>query len=326
MGPGALSNVLTALRLSTHPDLLIGLDVSDDAAVYKLNETTAIVQTVDFFPPIVDDAYTYGAIAAANALSDVYAMGARPLMALVIAAFPDDLSQDLILAILQGGADKVAEAGAVIAGGHTVVDREPKYGLCVTGVIEPSNVTPKANAQPGDLLLLTKPLGTGVITTAIKRGVGQPEHLESAIASMLRLNKLAAEIAQTVTIHSATDITGFGLLGHAAEIARNSRVGLRFMADALPLLPGALSYAREKIVPGGLVRNQQFLEQDAYVSYGPGVDPGRQLLLFDPQTSGGLFFVLPPAEAEVLEQHFADVGQPCWRIGEVVAGSGITVV
>ena len=326
MGPGALSSVLAALQLPTHPDLLIGLDVSDDAAVYRLNATTAIVQTVDFFPPIVDDAYTYGAIAAANSLSDVYAMGGRPLMALVIAAFPDDLPQDLIRAILQGGADKVAEAGAVIAGGHTVVDKEPKYGLCVTGLIEPSKATPKAKAQPGDLLLLTKPLGTGVITTAIKRGAGQPEHLEAAVASMLRLNRLAAEIAQTVTVHSATDITGFGLVGHAAEIARNSRVGLRFMVDALPLLPGALEYARQQIVPGGLFRNRQFLEQDNYVNYSPTVDPGRQLLLFDPQTSGGLLFVLPPAEAEVLEQRFADAGQPCWRIGEVVAGAGIEVV
>jgi selenide, water dikinase len=232
MGPGALSSVLAALQLPRHPDLLIGLDVSDDAAVYRINEATALVQTVDFFPPIVDDAYTYGGIAAANALSDVYAMGGRPVMTLVVAAFPEDLPQDVTLAILQGGADKVAEAGAVIAGGHTVMDKEPKYGLCVTGLIEPGKVTPKANAQPGDVLLLTKPLGTGVITTAIKRNIGLSEHLDAAVASMLRLNRQAAEIAQAVTVHSATDITGFGLLGHAAEIARNSRVGLRFSAEA----------------------------------------------------------------------------------------------
>lgn len=326
MGPGALSSVLAALQLPAHPDLLIGLDISDDAAVYRLNDTTTIVQTVDFFPPIVDDAYTYGAIAAANALSDVYAMGGRPLMALVIAAFPDDLPHDLILAILQGGADKVAEAGAVIAGGHTVVDREPKYGLCVTGLIEPGKVTPKAGAQPGDVLLLTKPLGTGVITTALKRGVGQPEHLDAAVASMLRLNRLAAEIAQTVTVHSATDITGFGLLGHAAEIARNSNVGLRFSAEALPLLPGALDYARQQIVPGGLGRNRQFLEQDGYVSCGAAVDAARQLLMFDPQTSGGLLLALPPPDAARLEQRYAEAGQPCWPIGEVVAGQGIEVV
>ena len=326
MGPGALSSVLSALQLPTHPDLLIGLDVSDDAAVYKINESTALVQTVDFFPPIVDDAYTYGAIAAANSLSDVYAMGGRPLMALVVAAFPEDLPHAVIQAILQGGADKVAEAGAVIAGGHTVMDKEPKYGLCVTGVIEPGKVTPKANAQPGDVLLLTKPLGTGVITTAIKRNVGQAEHLDAAVASMLQLNKRAAEIAQSVSVHSATDITGFGLLGHAAEIARNSRVGLRFTAESLPLLPGALDYARDKVVPGGLYRNQQFLEQDGYVRYNEQIDPGRKLLLFDPQTSGGLLVVLPPDQTALLEQRYAEAGQSCWRVGEVVAGAGIEVV
>lgn len=326
MGPGALSSVLAALQLPTHPDLLIGLDVSDDAAVYQINESTALVQTVDFFPPIVDDAYTYGAIAAANSLSDVYAMGGRPLMALVVAAFPEDLPHAVIQAILQGGADKVAEAGAVIAGGHTVMDKEPKYGLCVTGVIEPGKVTPKANAQPGDVLLLTKPLGTGVITTAIKRNVGQAEHLDAVVASMLHLNKTAAEIAQSVVVHSATDITGFGLLGHAAEIARNSRVGLRFTAETLPLLPGALDYAYNKVVPGGLYRNQQFLEQDGYVRYTAAIDPGRKLLLFDPQTSGGLLIVLPPEQAELLEQCYAEAGQSCWRVGEVVAGAGIEVV
>jgi selenide, water dikinase len=325
MGPGALSNVLAALQLPDHPDLLIGLDVSDDAAVYRINETSALVQTVDFFPPIVDDAYTYGAIAAANALSDVYAMGGRPIMALVVAAFPEDLPRDLTLAILQGGADKVAEAGAVIAGGHTVMDKEPKYGLCVTGLIAPDKVTPKANAQPGDVLLLTKPLGTGVITTAIKRGVGLPKHLDAAVASMLRLNKQAAEIAQHVTVHSATDITGFGLLGHAAEIARNSGVGLRFSAEALPLLPGALDYARQTIVPGGLYRNQQFLEQNGYLRYGDGIDPGHKLLLFDPQTSGGLLIVLPPDAADELERRYAEAEQPCWRIGEVLPGAGIEI-
>lgn len=326
MGPGALSTTLAALRLPTHPNLLIGLDVSDDAAVYQINDQQAIVQTVDFFPPIVDDPYTYGAIAAANSLSDVYAMGARPILALAIAAFPESLGRDVIAAIMQGGADKVAEAGAVLAGGHTVVDNEPKYGLCVTGLIEPHKVTAKANAQPGDVLLLTKPLGTGVITTAIKRGVGDPAHLDAAVANMLRLNKVAAELAQTVEVHSATDITGFGILGHAAEVARNSGVGLRIDAEALPLLPGALDYAARGIVPGGLGRNQAYFEQDGYVRYAPDVDPARKLLLFDPQTSGGLFVVLPPMAASDLEQRYAAAGQPCWRVGEVIADSGIEVV
>lgn len=326
MGPGALSNILSTLRLPTHPNLLIGLDISDDAAVYQIDATTALVQTVDFFPPIVDDAYTYGAIAAANALSDIYAMGGRPILALAIAAFPDDLPAEVIQAILQGGADKVAEAGAVVAGGHTVVDKEPKYGLCVTGLIAPDKATAKANAQPGDVLLLTKPLGTGVITTAIKRGQGRREHLDATVASMLRLNKVAAEIAQTVDVHGATDITGFGLLGHAAELARNSGVGLRIDAEALPLLPGALHYAADNICPGGLFRNQEYVAQNGYVRYSATLDPGRKLLLFDPQTSGGLLIVLPPAAAATLEQRYAEADQDCWRIGEVVAGGGIEII
>lgn len=325
MGPGALSDVLAGLRLQTHPDLLIGLAVSDDAAVYKLNDTTALVQTVDFFPPIVDDPYTFGAIAAANALSDIYAMGGKPLMALAIAGFPEDLPPDVVRAILQGGADKVAEAGAVVAGGHTVVDQEPKYGLCVTGVIDPARVTPKANAQPGDLLLLTKPLGTGIITTAIKRKQAQQAHLEAAINSMLLLNRKAAELAQAVEIHSATDITGFGLLGHAAEIARNSGVRMQIQAGALPILPGALEYAQAGIAPGGLERNRDFLEHDQFVSYQADIEPGRKALLFDPQTSGGLLFVLPPTAAGQLQELCTAAQQPCWQIGTVTDGTGIIV-
>ncbi len=326
MGPGALTHVLAGLRLATHPNLLIGLDISDDAAVYRLDDETALVQTVDFFPPIVDDAYTYGGIAAANALSDIYAMGARPVLALAIAAFPEDLPGATIQAILQGGVDKVAEAGAVVAGGHTVVDREPKYGLCVTGLMNPRRVTAKAHAQPGDVLLLTKPLGTGVITTAIKRDQGQPAHLEAAVASMLRLNKVAAELAQTVEVHSATDITGFGLIGHAAELARNSGVGLQIEVRALPLLPGAVEYARDGIAPGGLYRNQEFLEQDGFVRYAGVIDAGRRLLLFDPQTSGGLLLALAGSAATELEGRYAEAGELCWRIGEVVPGSGIAIM
>jgi selenide,water dikinase len=326
MGPGALTNILAGLRLPGHPDLLIGLDVSDDAAVYKLGEGSALVQTVDFFPPIVDDPYTFGAIAAANALSDIYAMGGRPVLALAIAGFPEDLPADVIRAILQGGADKVAEAGAALAGGHTVVDQEPKYGLCVTGLVDPARVTPKANARAGDVLLLTKPLGTGLITTASKRWAVEPADLDAAIASMLTLNRRAAELASAVEIHSATDITGFGLLGHAAEIARNSGVGLRFVAADLPLLPGALDYARAGIAPGGLGRNRDFLERDGYVQIAESVDPARRMLLYDPQTSGGLLLVLPPEAADVFVSACAAVGQPVWRVGEVIAGEGIEVV
>lgn len=325
MGPGALSGLLAALRLPTSPNLLIGLEVSDDAAVYKLDEGMALVQTVDFFPPIVDDPYAFGAIAAANALSDVYAMGGRPILALAIAAFPEDLDPAVAAAVLQGGADKVAEAGAVVAGGHTVVDREPKYGLCVTGLVDPARLTPKGGARPGDRLLLTKPLGTGLITTAIKRGEGDEAHLATATASMLRLNRRAAELAAAYEVRGATDITGFGLLGHAAELARQSGVGLRFEVAALPLLPGALEYARRGIAPGGLGRNRRHVEADGYVSYAPAVDEAHRLLLSDPQTSGGLLIALPPGAADELLRRCADAGEPCWLVGEVVAGEGIAV-
>lgn len=325
MGPGALTNMLAGLHLPTHPRLLIGLDASDDAAVYQIDGATALVQTVDFFPPIVDDPYTYGAIAAANALSDIYAMGGRPILALAIAAFPEDLPPAVARAILQGGIDKVAEAGAVVAGGHTVVDKEPKYGLCVTGLVVPDRLTPKANARPGDVLLLTKPLGTGIITTAVKQGKGAATYLAAAVASMLLLNRQAAELAQQVDVHGATDITGFGLLGHAAEIARNSGVGMSIAAGALPTLPGALEYAAQDIAPGGLRRNQQFLEADGYVRTAPDLDHARRLLLYDPQTSGGLLLVVPPDAADQLAALCQAAGQGCWRIGEVVAGHGITI-
>lgn len=252
-------------------------------------------------------------------------MGARPILALAIAGFPDELPAEYVRAILQGGADKVAEAGAVVAGGHTVVDQEPKYGLCVTGLVDPARITPKANAQVGDRLLLTKPLGTGLITTAAKRHAAGQSHLDAAIASMLTLNRRAAELAAMVEIHSATDITGFGLLGHAAEIARHSAVGLRIMADALPLLPGALDYARAGMAAGGLGRNRDFLERDGYVQIDDRVDPALRLLLYDPQTSGGLLFMLPAAATESLQAACEAAGQPCWHIGEVIAEPGILV-
>src|SRR5262245_57067257 len=280
MGPAALAQVLRSLTLSSSPNVLVGLGVPDDAAVYRIADDLALVQTVDFFPPIVDDPYTFGAIAAANALSDIYAMGGRPILALAIAGFPEDLPAAVIGAILQGGADKVAEAGAVIAGGHTVIDKEPKYGLCVTGLVHPDRITAKAHARPGDALLLTKPLGTGVITTAHKRGVVAEDHLQAAIASMLRLNRHAAELAAAAAPHSATDITGYGLLGHAAELARNSGVGLAIDVERVPLLPGALDYARQGIVPGGLTRNREFLLNDEVVRLVVGLDDARTQLPF----------------------------------------------
>jgi selenide,water dikinase len=325
MGPAALAQVLRSLTLPASPDVLVGLGVPDDAAVYRISDDLALVQTVDFFPPIVDDPYTFGAIAAANALSDIYAMGGRPILALAIAGFPEDLPPAVIAAILQGGADKVAEAGAVVAGGHTVVDKEPKYGLCVTGLIHPAQVTAKAGARPGDVLLLTKPLGTGVITTAHKRGAVAAEHLAAAVDSMLRLNRRAAEIAADAGLHGATDITGFGLLGHASELARNSGVGLEIELGRVPLLPGALGYARQQILPGGLGRNRDYLLGDGLVRLAEGLEEAWAQLLFDPQTSGGLLFALPAAAGAALCARMVAAGEPCWEIGRVVEGVGIDV-
>ncbi|WP_413228741.1 selenide, water dikinase SelD, partial [Chloroflexus sp.] len=269
--------------MPSHPQVLVGLADSDDAAVYQLNSEMALVQTVDFFPPIVDDPYTYGAIAAANALSDVYAMGGQPVIALAIAAFPADLDQAVTAAILQGGIDKAAEAGAVVVGGHTVTDHEPKYGLCVTGLVNPRRIITKAGAQPGDRLLLSKPLGTGLITTAAKRNAVAEEDLAVATVSMLTLNRQIAELMLRVEVHAATDVTGYGLLGHAAELARQSKVGLRINAAAVPALPGALRYAAAGMVPGGLRRNLDFAA--AFTTFDPSVSAAQQLLLADPQTS-----------------------------------------
>jgi selenide,water dikinase len=325
MGPAALAQVLRSLTLPTNPNLLIGLDIKDDAAVYRIADDLALVQTVDFFPPIVDDPYTFGAIAAANALSDVYAMGGRPILALAIAGFPEDLPAATISAILQGGADKVAEAGAVVAGGHTVIDQEPKYGLCVTGLVHPDRVTAKARAQVGDRLLLTKPLGTGVITTAHKRGVVDEQHLQAAIDSMVKLNRRASELASSVELNSATDITGYGLLGHAEELARNSGVALQISLGLVPLLPGAHEYARQGIFPGGLGRNRDYLLGGGSVRLAPELEHAQAQLLFDPQTSGGLLFALPEQEAITLRERFVVAGEPIWEIGRVVEGAGIDV-
>ena len=313
------------MTLTTNPNLLVGLSTSDDAAVYRLSDDTALVQTVDFFPPIVDDPYTFGAIAAANALSDVYAMGGRPILALAVAGFPDTFSPEIIATILQGGVDKAAEAGAVVAGGHTVVDQEPKYGLCVTGLVHPARVLTKANAQPGDVLLLTKPLGTGMITTAHKRGLVSDEYFQAAVDSMLRLNRHAAEAAAEAGAHAATDITGYGLLGHAYEMAEHSGVALRIALGAVPLLPGALEYAQRGIVPGGLGRNRAYLEEEHAVDVTADIDSTLLLPLFDPQTSGGLLLALPPEAAEYVQAQLSTAGEPGWRIGSVEEGRGIII-
>jgi selenide,water dikinase len=294
--------------------------------VLRLSDDLAIVQTVDFFAPVVDDPYEYGAIAAANSMSDVFAMGGTVTMALNVAAFPDDLDMEILGEIFRGGMDAVGEAGGVIAGGHTVTDDEPKYGLSVTGMVHPAKIWTKAGAQPGDVLLLTKPLGSGVLTTAARsERIGRNE-LEPAIATMRRLNLYARNIAVDHVIHAATDITGFGLAGHAWEIAQRSGVGMVIDLAALPVLPGTLDLLGEGVMAGGLGRNRQFYTaQPDGVSIDDTADPLRAQLAFDPQTSGGLLFAVPADTADRLMAAFASAGEPIWRIGEVTSDAGVTL-
>ena len=319
--------MLRPLRETFHeenfPNLLVGLASPDDAAVYKVTEDLALIFTTDFFTPVVDDPYTYGAIAAANAMSDVYAMGGQVMLALSIAAFPPKLSAQAIGEILRGAAEKVAEAGGVIAGGHTIDDDEPKFGLAVVGSVHPGRIGKKGGARPGDRLLLTKPLGVGIITTAAKGDVAQPDHLQAAIQSMMLLNRQAAELAQQVDFHAMTDITGFALLGHGYEMASASDVRFRFYWDQLPFLPGAVDYADLWLFPGGACNNQRTFEQQIAFN---GLAEEMQMLLFTPETSGGLLIALSPDDAVRLEALYRQAGQAVWRVGEVVEGTGIEVV
>jgi selenide,water dikinase len=331
MGPAALAQVLRPLadmfQAQDYPDLLVGLGLPDDAAVYRLNADQAIIQTADFFPPVVDDPYAFGAIAAANALSDIYAMGGQPLFAINLAAFPDDLPLEVITEVLRGGAEKLREAGAAIAGGHTIADKEPKYGLAVTGLIHPERILPKGGARVGDRLVLTKALGTGVITTAHKRGEEDPADLAAAIASMTRLNRQAAEaVRATPGVHALTDITGFGLLGHAHEVAHLSGVGLALEYAALPWLPGARRYAEAWVFPGGSERNEEFY--GPWVAFGPKTELAawEQRLLHDPQTSGGLLIAVVPEALPGLVERLHAGGDGAYEIGTVVPGAGEIVV
>ncbi len=327
MGPGALAQVLQPLSLRTDPDLVVGLQTSDDAAVFRLTDEIAVIQTADFFAPIVDDPFTYGAIAAANSMSDVYAMGGEVLFALNIVGFPDDLSGDILTEILRGAASKVEEAGGVIAGGHTVVDQEPKFGLSVSGKVHPDRVWRKSGARPGDLLILTKAIGTGVVSTAIKNGRASVAAADTSIASMLRLNRTAMHLGLAVDVHACTDVTGFGLLGHAFEMAAKGGVGLSIGAATVPLLPEAIEFAVSGQRPGGLERNRTYYS-GLGVTHSPEIDEALAALLFDPQTSGGLLLAMPSDDASAYHAAAADVGQTAWTIGEVGAGAGagVTVV
>ncbi len=300
---------------SEHPDLLIGLGVPDDAAVYRLSDDQALIVTTDFFTPIVDDPYHYGAIAAANALSDVYAMGGRPLLALNIAALPTTLPLDTIVEILRGSAEKVREAGAVIAGGHTIQDREPKVGLAVVGLAHPDRLFTKAGARPGDVLVLTKPLGVGCITTAAKNDKADPGHVEEAVDWMIQLNRCAAEAAGAINARAATDVTGFGLLGHASELAEASGVTLYFNLDRIPFMQGAKVYAEQWIFPGGSANNKRAYEKR--VCFADDITPEEQMLLFDAQTSGGLLIAFPADRVAAFGVEMSVRQVPWWQVGKV---------
>ena len=298
------------------PDLLAGLDAADDAAVYRLNADQAIVSTTDFFPPVVDDPYDFGSIAAANALSDVYAMGGRPLFAINLVAFPEGMDLRYLREILRGGGDKIAEAGAVIAGGHSINDKEPKYGLAVTGLVDPKSLLTKGGSKPGDILILTKKLGTGVVTTALKRQLAGEEDTASAVLSMKKLNKEAAAAAQAAGSQSVTDITGFGLLGHAHEMAHLGQVRFRIFASSLQWLTGAVGYGESGAFPGGMGNNKHFFSP--WASFDSRIPEVIENMLWTPETSGGLLMAVSPEKVGLVQE----ICPEAYVIGEVKPGAG----
>ncbi|HEU4965620.1 MAG TPA: selenide, water dikinase SelD [Bacilli bacterium] len=321
MGPADLAQVLRYLPKSEVPDanLIVGIDTSDDAGVYKINDEQALVQTLDYFTPIVDDPYMFGAIAATNALSDVYAMGGTPLTVMNIVGFPiTKLDKKILADILRGGADKVREAGAVIVGGHSIDDTDPKFGCSVTGIVHPDKIWTNAGAKPGDKLILTKPIGVGIITTAIKRGKASAEATRLATEAMATLNRIPAETAQAYDVHACTDVTGFGLVGHTLEMARGGNVGIVLNAGDVPVLPETCDYVCEKIFPGGTVRNMEWVADD--VDYLDGVDETAKIILCDAVTAGGLLIAVPGEQADELVAKMRDNGVAAAAvIGEVVA-------
>lgn len=321
MGPETLAQVLC--NLPKHPQderLIVGIDTNDDAAVFRLTDELALIQTVDYFTPIVDDPYTFGQIAAANALSDVYAMGGYPITAMNIVGFsPKKLPLEVLSQILAGGADKIAEANCSLAGGHSIDDAEPKYGLAVSGLVHPDRVLTNAGAKVGDQLVLTKPIGIGIITTAIKRGVVPDDVIAEAVKTMTTLNKEASEVMQEIGVNACTDVTGFGLLGHASELASGSGVGLRFLKSQIPVIPATYEYAEQEIIPGGTRANLKYLGDK--VRFAEGISPVEQLILADAITSGGLLISVPGEKVDTLVAALKTRKQVLTAavIGEVVA-------
>jgi selenide,water dikinase len=316
-----LETLLAGLVTAGADDLIVGLDPADDAAVYRLDDERALVFTVDFFPPVVDDPRDFGAIAATNALNDVYAMGGTPLLALSVTAFPEELPTEVLGQVLAGAEEAVSSAGAILAGGHTIRDVEPKYGLAVVGTVHPDGVWRKSTAKPGDSLFLTKPLGTGLILQAQRDGRAPGGALKAAVTSMKTLNRDAADALRPFAPHAVTDVTGFGLLGHAHELA--SRSGVRALVDAevLPALPGALELAAAGVRTGGDRRNREFA--GPHVS--SATEAAFEALAYDPQTSGGMLVALPADRIAVFEAVFAQNELPLWRIGRVEPGSGVVL-
>ena len=319
VGAGVLAQLLEGIRVHRDPNLLVGFDKSDDASVYRISDELALVQTVDFFPPIADDPYLFGQIAATNALSDVYAMGGEPKLCLNIMAVPESMPKEAVHQMLRGGYDKVYEAGALITGGHSILDDEPKYGLCVTGFVHPEKMLTNSGARPGDVLLLTKPIGLGVLTTAQKADMLSPEGLALAHRLMTTLNKSARDAMVKYEVHACTDVTGFGLLGHGYEMAQGSDVSMTIHVDAVDLIPEAVELARIGILPAGMYRNRTFAE--------PGVDAGdtelaRQDLMYDPQTAGGLLIAAAPQDADALLEELRGCVPSVQRIGTVEPYTG----
>lgn len=319
VGAGTLAQLLKGIRVRHDPNLLVGFDRSDDASVYRISDELAIVQTVDFFPPVADDPYTFGAIAAANALSDVYAMGAEPKLALNIMAVREDMSDESVREILRGGYEKVYEAGALITGGHSIFDEEPKYGLAVTGFAHPARVLTNSGAQPGDVLLLTKPVGIGVLTAAMKAELADEATQSRAYALMMALNKAARDAMVKYEVHACTDVTGFGLLGHLLEMAQGSDVKMRVDVGAVDMIPEALAFARMGVLPAGMYRNRSFAQSAVALE---GVALEKADLLFDPQTSGGLMMAVSPRDADALYGELQSCVPSAQRIGMVEKYTG----
>lgn len=315
VGAGVLAQLLEGIRTHQDPNLLVGFDKSDDASVYKVSDELALVQTVDFFPPIADDPYLFGQIAATNALSDVYAMGGEPKLALNLLCIPESMPKSAVHDLLRGGYEKVYEAGAIITGGHSILDEEPKYGLAVTGFVHPDRVLTNAGARPGDVLLFTKPLGIGVLTTAAKADLCPPEALQTAYTLMTTLNKAARDCMVRYEVHACTDVTGFGFLGHAYEMAQGSGVRLEIDTGAVDILPEALEFAKMGLLPEGMYRNRRYAEG--------AVDPGEvplavQDVLYDPQTAGGLLMAVAPQDADALYRDLLAAVPSAQRVGVVL--------